>query len=118
MNRLFSLLLLSLSLHSSGLFAQQKLRLVATVRDAATGKPVPGASLFIAETGTGARADTAGVVNLLHAPGVLTVYISSVGYLRDRQVTTLDANNKRVEYRLQPRSTDLEEVDVRAIRED
>ncbi len=118
MNRLLLLLLLSFFLHSAGLFAQQKLRLVATVRDAATGKPIPGASLFIAETGTGARADTAGVVNLVHEPGTLTVYISSVGYFRDRQLTTLDGNNKRVEYRLRPRATDLDEVDVRAIRED
>lgn len=115
---LLRLLFAILVSYSPGLLAQQKLRLVATVRDAVTNKPIAGASLFVAETGTGARADSAGIVALTHAPGVLTVYISSVGYFRDRQTIILDANNKQVEYRLQPRSTDLEEVDVRATRAD
>ena len=97
--------------------AQQRLRLSVVVRDGVSKKPVPGASLFIAETNTGARADSAGVVTINHVPGVLTVYVSAVGYIRGRETIVLDFN-KRVEYYLQPRSTDLEEVDVRATRED
>lgn len=99
------------------LFAQQQLRLTAVVRDALTKKPIAGASLFIAETNAGARADSAGIVLLNHAPGILTVYVSAVGYLRGRETTVLNAN-KRVDYYLQPRATDLDEVDVRAARAD
>ncbi|WP_077133990.1 TonB-dependent receptor [Spirosoma montaniterrae] len=98
--------------------AQQRLRLIATVRDAVTKKPLPGASLLVAETQLGARADSLGVILLSHPPGTLTVYISCVGYLRNRQTTVLSTNNKQVEYMLQPRSTNLDEVDVKAVRED
>jgi hypothetical protein len=97
--------------------AQQRLRLSVVVRDGVTKKPVSGASLFIAETKSGARADSAGVISISHPPGVLTLYVSAVGYIRGRETITLDFN-KRVEYLLQPRSTDLDEVDVRATRED
>ncbi len=98
-------------------FAQQQLRLSVVVRDGVTKKPISGASLFIAETKSGARADSAGVISISHPPGVLTLYVSAVGYIRGRETITLDFN-KRVDYLLQPRSTDLDEVDVRATRED
>ena len=97
--------------------AQQRLRLSVLVRDGITKKPVPGASLSIAETSLGARADSTGLITLNHPPGILTMYVSAVGYFRGRETIVLDFN-KRVEYFLQPRSTDLEEVDVRAARED
>lgn len=113
--RLYVLFLFSL--FGSSTFAQQKLRLSVVVRDGATKKPIPGASLFIAETKAGARADSAGVISINHVPGILTLYVSAVGYFRGRETVVLDYN-KRVEYFLQPRSTDLEEVDVRALRED
>lgn len=98
-------------------FAQQRLRLTVVVYDGVTKKPIPGASLFIAETKAGARADSLGVITLNHAPGMLTMYVSAVGYIRGREPITLNFN-KRVDYYLQPRSTDLDEVDVRATRED
>ncbi|GAB3951743.1 TonB-dependent receptor [Spirosoma harenae] len=101
----------------SSIFAQQKLRLTLVVRDGVTKKPIPGASLLIAETKSGAKADSVGVVSINHVPGVLTLYVSAVGYMRGRETVVLDFN-KRVEYYLQPRSTDLDEVDVRATRED
>lgn len=97
--------------------AQQRLRLSVVVRDGITKKPLPGASLLIAETKLGGRADSAGVISITHPPGVLTAYVSAVGYFRGRETVVLDFN-KRVEYYLQPRSTDLDEVDVRAIRKD
>ncbi len=96
---------------------QQRLRLSVVVRDGVTKKPIPGASLFIAETKAGAQADSLGVISISHPPGVLTMYVSAVGYFRGRETVVLDFN-KRVEYLLQPRSTDLEEVDVRATRKD
>lgn len=101
----------------SSVRAQQRLRLSILVRDGVTKKPIPGASLLIAETRAGAQADTSGVMTLAHPPGILTVYLSAVGYLRSRETVRLDANI-RVEYYLQPRATDLAEVDVRATRED
>lgn len=97
--------------------AQQRLRLTVLVSDAVTKKPIPGASLFIAETKAGAKADTLGTITLNHVPGILTMYVSAVGYVRGRTTVSLNAN-KHIEYYLQPRSTDLEEVDVRATRED
>ncbi|UHG92635.1 TonB-dependent receptor [Spirosoma oryzicola] len=97
--------------------AQQRLRLTITVQDGVTKKPIPGASVFIAETKAGAKADSLGNALINHAPGVLTVYVSAVGYIRGRETIVLDFN-KRIVYALQPRSTDLEEVDVRATRED
>ncbi|WP_240625446.1 TonB-dependent receptor [Spirosoma pollinicola] len=101
----------------SSVVAQQRLRLSVVVRDGVTKKPIPGASLFIAETKAGAQADSLGVISINHPPGVLTMYVSAVGYFRGRETVVLDFN-KRVEYLLQPRSTDLEEVDVRATRKD
>ncbi|GAB3022557.1 TonB-dependent receptor [Spirosoma pulveris] len=97
--------------------AQQRLRLSVIVRDGITKKPVPGASIFIAETKLGGRADSAGVILMTHPPGLLTAYVSAVGYFRGRETIVLDFN-KRVEYYLQPRSTELDEVDVRALRKD
>lgn len=97
--------------------AQQRLRLSVSVYDGVTKKPIPGASLFIAETKAGARADSTGLIFINHPPGILTLYVSAVGYIRGRETIVLDFN-KRVDYFLQPRSTDLEEVDVRATRED
>ncbi|WP_460968026.1 TonB-dependent receptor [Spirosoma migulaei] len=101
----------------SSVVAQQRLRLTVIVRDGVTKKPIPGASLLVAETKAGARADSAGVIALAHPPGALTIYVSAVGYFRGRETVVLDFN-KRVDYFLQPRSTDLEEVDVRATRKD
>ena len=101
----------------SSAIAQQRLRLSMVVRDGVTKKPIPGASLFISETKAGARADSVGVISLTHPPGVLTIYVSAVGYIRGRETIVLDFP-KRIEYYLQPRSTDLDEVDVRANRED
>ena len=97
--------------------SQQRLRLTVVVRDGVTKKPIPGASLLIAETKAGGRADSTGVITINHPPGILTLYVSAIGYIRGREPLVLDFN-KRVEYLLQPRSTDLEEVDVRATRED
>lgn len=111
------LLLFLCCMIGSTVLGQQRLRLTLVVRDGATKKPVVGASLFIAETKMGGRADTAGVITLNHPPGKLTLYVSAVGYLSGREILVLDYN-KRVEFYLQPRSTDLEEVDVRAQRED
>ncbi|GAB3894117.1 TonB-dependent receptor [Spirosoma agri] len=99
------------------LLAQQRLRLSVLVQDGVTKKPIPGASLFIAETRAGAKADSLGVISLTHPPGLLTMYVSAVGYIRGREAVVLDGN-KKIEYYLQPRSTDLEEVDVRAVRVD
>ena len=97
--------------------AQQRLRLQVLVRDEATKKPVPGASLLIAETNAGAQADTAGLITINHAPGKLTVYLSAVGYLRSKQTLTLN-QAKLVELFIKSRSTDLDEVDVRVVRQD
>ncbi|MFD2935598.1 TonB-dependent receptor [Spirosoma flavum] len=115
--RLLLLCLFGLFILRSSVIAQQRLRLSVVVRDGVTKKPIPGASLFVSETKAGARADSAGFVVLNHPPGALTIYVSAVGYLRGRETVILDFN-KRVEYFLQPRSTDLDEVDVRANRED
>lgn len=108
---------LYLSAFCSSAVAQQRLRLSVIVRDGVTKKPIPGASLFVTETKAGARADSVGVISINHPPGVLTLYVSAVGYMRGRETVVLDFP-KRVEYFLQPRSTDLDEVDVRATRED
>ena len=115
--RLPLLFCIALFCFCSSVVAQQRLRLSVVVRDGVTKKPIPGASLFIAETKAGAQADSLGVISINHPPGVLTMYVSAVGYFRGRETVVLDFN-KRVEYLLQPRSTDLEEVDVRATRKD
>ncbi|MDB5242430.1 MAG: TonB-dependent receptor [Spirosoma sp.] len=112
---LFSLILLFS--FSRAAYAQQKLRLSVLVQDGVTKKPIAGASLFVAETHAGAQADTAGLIRLDHAPGLLTVYVSAVGYLRRRESLTLN-RNLNVQFFLQPRSTYLDEVDVTAQRED
>jgi TonB dependent receptor/CarboxypepD_reg-like domain/TonB-dependent Receptor Plug Domain len=97
--------------------AQQRLRLQVLVRDETTKKPIPGASLIIAETNAGAQADTAGLITINHVPGNLTVYLSAVGYFRRKETITLN-QTKQLEFFLKARSTDLDEVDIRAVRQD
>ncbi|CAN5465518.1 TonB-dependent receptor [soil metagenome] len=115
--RLLLLYFSSLVALCPSVLAQQRLRLTVVVRDGVSKKPIPGASLLIAETKSGARADSVGVISLNHQPGVLTMYVSAVGYIRGRETVVLDFN-KRIDYFLQPRSTDLDEVDVQATRAD
>ncbi|RIV22676.1 TonB-dependent receptor [Fibrisoma montanum] len=98
-------------------FAQQRLQLTITVRDAATQKPIPNASVLVAETNAGAQGDSLGVVRLTQPPGILTLYISAVGYFRIRESVTLNRPST-LDFSLKPRSVDLDEVDVRAQRED
>lgn len=98
--------------------AQQRLRLNVVVRDEATQKPIPGVSLFVAETRLGGQGDSLGLVSISHPPGILTVYLSAVGYLRGKETITHSSSDKRFEFTLKPRSTDLEEVDVKAVRDD
>lgn len=100
---------------ASTLWAQHQL--VVTVRDDKSKKPIDGASLFISETRSGGKVDSLGVVTLWLAPNVFTIYVSAVGYIRDRVIVTLDTD-KRIDVYLKMRSTTLDEVDVRAIRPD
>ncbi|CCH51125.1 TonB-dependent receptor plug [Fibrisoma limi BUZ 3] len=97
--------------------AQQRLQLTITVRDATTQKPIPNVNVLVAETNAGAQGDSLGVVRLSQPPGLLTLYISAVGYFRIRENVTLN-RNATLSFSLRPRSVDLEEVDVRAQRED
>lgn len=85
------------------------------VRDAATGEPLPGASLILEETGTSAAADQSGRYLLSGvSPGTYTLRASFVGYTTARRTVQNTSGPLRADVFLAPSETALSEVVVTA----
>lgn len=99
-------------------FAQRGYNLQGTVVDARTGKPMAGVSIQSPETGEGIRTDSTGGFFFSLREGVSTSFIFSyVGYrsVRERFALTQPTT---VTIRLEPNILELDEVEVRAGKED
>ena len=79
MNKFFKLMLftLILSVNSIALLAQG---IKGTVKDAATGQGIPGASVVVEGRSSGTATDANGAYTLRLATGSYRIKISSVGY--------------------------------------
>jgi len=79
-----------------------------TVRDAATGQPVPGVNVIVKGTSTGSVADANGKFNIAVSGQQATLIISFIGY-RTQEIS-VTAGNANVEVSLEEDVTNLEEV--------
>lgn len=87
------------------------------VIDAETGEPLPGASVFIADLGTGSATDIEGTYSLEGIPeGSWAVRVSFVGYrVVEEEVEVTAGEDAEQNFSLQPDVTGLEEVVVTGI---
>ena len=118
MNRFFTNLVwgLALLLVPSLVFAQEG-NIEGTVTDAASGDPLPGATVQVPELSLGTATDPDGSYELENVPvGTHLVSVSFVGYTTtERQVTVRANETNRQNFRLQPEAGELEEVVVTGI---
>jgi len=80
-------------------------KLAGYVRDAETGQPLIGATVYIEETGQGAVTDAQGYYVVLNLrPGLYTVRFSYVGYetVRYTDVRITSDQTRQLEVRLRP----------------
>lgn len=110
--RLFALLTLLLL---PGLAAAQSLSITGTVTDAASGEPLPGVHVFIAQSMTGTTTNTNGEYTLEPVPaGAHRIYVSIVGYepeARDVMLRSLE-DGGRQDFQLKEAVLELEGVEV------
>jgi len=90
MQRNMSLLLSALIVLCAGfnsLFAASSGRIAGIISDAASGKPLVGANVYLEGTGIGAASDLEGAYIILEAPaGIYQLKVSYIGY-RDKSLT-------------------------------
>jgi len=114
MRRLLVLGLLSIVLPVS-LFPQSVVRTVLTgrVTDAATGEPLPNATVMLTDRSAGTAADDRGVYRLLLPGGTSEVRCALVGYA-EREITVRggDQDTLRRDISLTPSSVEADEVSV------
>lgn len=112
--KFFSTIVVSLLL-TGVVYAQSPI--IGVVTDADSGLPLPGATVIIAGTGTGAVADSDGnyTINNL-SPGNYTIEASFLGYEEDAQFITLRGGGTTIDFVLQPSSQALEAMELFASR--
>ena len=88
--------------------------IAGTITDQETGESLPGATVRVLEEGMGAATDAEGSFRITGVPtGEYTVEASFVGYnARQRTVTVSEGETATVNFQLQPRTQELEEVVV------
>ncbi len=89
-------------------------KLRGSVVDASTNELMPGANVFISETGQGTSTDKDGKFEIVGIqPGVYEVLVSFIGYEQFAQeVEIFDGETTRVEFKLTPSSQELESLVV------
>jgi hypothetical protein len=112
----FGVLLLPLLFLASRLEAQAESRgaISGQVKDASTGKPLPSANVFLANTTLGAATDEDGFYAIKQVPlGTHELFASLIGYqVEKRTVRLVEPKDFRVDLSLQPKALELGEVEV------
>jgi hypothetical protein len=111
-------ILLTLSAHSSSLFAGTTGKISGTVTNAETGEPLPGANVMIEGTAMGAATDANGFYFIINIPpGYYSVNAAMIGYtpISKTLVQVVTDMTSKVEFGLSP--TVLEGEIVRVIAE-
>ncbi len=121
MRRFLSLLILLLA--ASALSAQAQVpvaTLTGVVTDASTGEPLPGASVFIAQSMTGTVSDANGRFTITGVPmGALRLYVSFVGFeAQYRDLLLREPRAYTFEFDLQPSAEIAGEAVVEAERDE
>lgn len=106
MKLLISLLILSASL------CAQVFTIQGTVHDAVSGKPLPYANIRVAESGTGAAANTEGNFLLKLPSGEYTLIATFIGYISDSIKVQLPQSQKTLHFKLAPSTVTLSDVIV------
>ncbi len=110
-------ILIVLLLSGSGLFAQNRYTVSGGVSDASSGENLVGATVYVAETTLGGFSNSYGFYSLTVPKGRQVIVCSYIGYEGFRKEINLD-EDMRLNIRLTPGSTELEEVIVHAERAD
>ena len=97
----------------SGTMAQEKFTINGTVRDAANGEALIGATVYFKEIKSGATTNEYGFYSITVAPGKYAVKYSYIGYQLVSQTLDLD-KNIQLNIELVPDIQQLEEVVVQA----
>jgi len=107
---LFIFLFFCFVLESSG----QRINVSGQVRDSSTGLPLQFANVFVNNTTINTVTDKEGKYSLSGiSPGTYELVVSYVGYFTlNRKIELQSANNPIVDFQLEPKEDDLEEVDV------
>jgi len=92
----------------------QRITVSGQVRDSATGLPLQFANVFVNNTTINTVTDAQGKYSLSGiSPGTYELVVSYVGYnTLNRKIELQSANNPIVDFRLEPKEDDLEEIDV------
>ena len=113
MKKAFGVMLLLLV----GSVAEAQHKFKATIRDAATKQPLPGATATISKTPIGATADKEGFVRLTDIPsGIQQLMFSFVGYEDHKQNFTFPNAGDTLTVLLEANSEELEEVVISSTR--
>jgi len=87
-------MLLSAVLSPRGAEGQEPGRILGSVRDAGTSRPLQGAQVFIAGTGSGTVSNSAGAFLLLNVPaGEVELSVELIGYALLKQTVTVTAGS-------------------------
>ncbi|KAA9331720.1 TonB-dependent receptor [Adhaeribacter soli] len=112
-----SLAILCLIFLVNGSLLAQKVTLSGIIRDAVTGEPLPGASVYLPEQKAGTATDLEGKYELSLAVGKVTVVYSLVGYgKQEKELNLTDHATFNIE--LKPQEETLKEVVVLASKND
>ncbi len=92
----------------------QRITVSGQVRDSSTGLPLQFANVFVNNTTINTVTDAQGKYSLSGiSPGTYELVVSYVGYITlNRKIELQSAHNPIIDFRLEPKEDDLEEIDV------
>ncbi len=92
----------------------QRITVSGQVRDSSTELPLQFANVFVNNTTINTVTDAQGKYSLTGiSPGTYELVVSYVGYVtQNRNIELQSANNPIIDFRLEPKEDDLEEIDV------
>lgn len=86
--------------------------------DVDTGEPLPYASIYIAETGSGTVTNEEGYYLLRLSPGTYNIKFQSLGYISQQREVSINTVDEQLDITLNQRGLDLQTVEVLASGED
>ncbi|MEL6392237.1 MAG: DUF5686 and carboxypeptidase regulatory-like domain-containing protein, partial [Bacteroidota bacterium] len=89
-----------------------------TLTDATSGEPLPFASIYVAETGSGTVTNVEGNYVLRLSPGRYTVKFQSIGYVAQERSIQVGSSGTILDIALVQRGVDLQTIDVISSGED
>lgn len=109
----FYLLLLSLTVFSTNLFADDKVTLSGFVKDISSGENLPAATINIVELKKGINTNTYGFFSISLPKGKYTIRITYLGFEPLIQEVNL-TENKKITFELTPKSVSSKEIVIKS----